>query len=886
MTSPKTRFLLLLPPLLSACGGQVVEFRLGTDTGDTHGDSDTGGNIAPFVTATLPLDAGSDVLLGVEPTATFSEGMDPSTINNLTFTLDQGSTSIPGSVTLGAGDTATFSPDVALDSDLIYTATVTTGAQDLLGLGLASDYTWSFSTEGLAQPPEVIYTTPADGETGVSVDAAPTATFSTGMDPGTINPLTFIVEQGSTAIPGMVTLDPGTDTATFTPNASLDFDLIYTATVTTGATDLSGLGLASDYSWDFTAADLQIRPEVIFTTPVDAATGVSLNVTPTATFSTGMDPTTLNSLTFLLEQGTAPISGTVNLDGGTDTVTFTPDVLLESGRIYTATITTGAEDLGGLGLGADYTWSFSTPGAELPPEVIYTTPADGETDVSVDAEPTATFSTGMDPATISDLTFFVEQGSTPVPGIVTLDSRTDTATFTPDDALDFGLIYTATVTTGAEDLGGLALTADYTWNFTTGGVPPEVIFTTPEDGETGVSVDVAPTATFSTGMDPATINSLTFVLEQGSTPISGTVILDGGTDTATFTPDLALEAGLIYTATITTDAQDLGGLALATDYSWSFSPAAVAPLVIATTPLDGAETSVNVRPTATFSTGMDPATITSLTFLVEQGASIIPGSVTLDATTNTATFAPDTALDPGLVYTATITTAAEDLLGTPLESDYVWTFSTGACSLPSIDLGTSGNFAVLAGSTVTNTGLTIITGDVGVSPSTAITGFPPGIIIGSAHAADPTAATGIADLTTAYINTAAQSLCSTTIAGNLGGQTFTPGLYTSTSSIEISSGDVTLDAQGDSSAVFIFQTASTLTTTPGRQVILTNGANAANVYWQVGSSATLGTTSAFQGTIMADQAVTLETGASLTGRALARIAAVTLDTNLVVIPTP
>jgi hypothetical protein len=114
--------------------------------------------------------------------------------------------------------------------------------------------------------------------------------------------------------------------------------------------------------------------------------------------------------------------------------------------------------------------------------------------------------------------------------------------------------------------------------------------------------------------------------------------------------------------------------------------------------------------------------------------------------------------------------------------------------------------------------------------------------------------------------------------------TLAPGLYKSTSSLSISSGDLTLDAQGDSDAVFIFQMASTLTTTSGRQVILANGAKASNVFWQVGTSATLGSTSAFVGTIMADQAITLKTGATLTGRALARIAAVALDSNVIVMP--
>jgi hypothetical protein len=157
---------------------------------------------------------------------------------------------------------------------------------------------------------------------------------------------------------------------------------------------------------------------------------------------------------------------------------------------------------------------------------------------------------------------------------------------------------------------------------------------------------------------------------------------------------------------------------------------------------------------------------------------------------------------------------------------------------------------------------------------------------GATHAGDATSATAMTDLTTAYNDAAGRTVAPVTLAGNLGGLTLPPGLYKSTSSLSISSGDLTLDAQGDANAVFIFQMASTLTTTSGRAVILSGGAKASNVFWQVGSSATLGTTSVFKGTIMADQSITLNTGASLNGRALARIGAVTLAGTSVVLPTP
>ena len=203
-----------------------------------------------------------------------------------------------------------------------------------------------------------------------------------------------------------------------------------------------------------------------------------------------------------------------------------------------------------------------------------------------------------------------------------------------------------------------------------------------------------------------------------------------------------------------------------------------------------------------------------------------------------------------------------------------------------IDLRSAGVFAVLAGSTVTSTGLSMITGNVGVSPGTALIGFPPAVVVGVIHLADPVAALAKLDLTTAYIDAAGRSTAPISVSGNLGGMTLAPGLYRSTSSLAVSSGALTLDAGGNANAVFIFQAASTFTMTSGRQIILAGGARAANIYWQVGTSATLGTNAVFSGTILADQSITLETGARVDGRVLTRIGAVTLDSAIVVVPSP
>jgi ice-binding like protein/Big-like domain-containing protein len=328
-----------------------------------------------------------------------------------------------------------------------------------------------------------------------------------------------------------------------------------------------------------------------------------------------------------------------------------------------------------------------------------------------------------------------------------------------------------------------------------------------------------------------------------------------------------------------------GGTSGSGDPDGGSSSTGAPPTVIATGPLNAAtNVSVNEQIGVTFSRVMQPATINAATFTVRQGATAIAGAIAYSE--RTATFTPDRALDPSLEYTGTITTGAKDPSGSALAADYVWRFTTGACSQASVALRSAGNLAILAGSTVTSTGATSVTGDLGVSPGTAVTGFPPGILVGARHAGDPASAQAIADLTTAYNDAAGRTLCPVTVAGNLGGQTLVPGLYKSTSSLEITSGDLTLDARGDPAAVFLFQMASTLTTTSARQVILIGGARAGNVFWQVGSSATLGTASVFQGTIMADQAITLGTGAALNGRALARIAGVSLDGNTIVMRAP
>ncbi len=221
-----------------------------------------------------------------------------------------------------------------------------------------------------------------------------------------------------------------------------------------------------------------------------------------------------------------------------------------------------------------------------------------------------------------------------------------------------------------------------------------------------------------------------------------------------------------------------------------------------------------------------------------------------------------------------------------------------------INLNSAANYVILAGSEISNIPTSAITGNIGISPAAAafITGFSMVYNSGDAQStsaqvtgnlyasdyADPTPATlttAQGDLTTAYNNAAGRTSTDIVhISGNIGGLTLTPGLYKSSGSLEISSGDLTFDARGDANAVFIIQIASSFNMTSDRKVILAGGAQAANIFWQVGTSATLGTTSVFKGTIMADQSISLGTGARVDGRLLARIAAVTIEGNTIVKP--
>jgi hypothetical protein len=419
---------------------------------------------------------------------------------------------------------------------------------------------------------------------------------------------------------------------------------------------------------------------------------------------------------------------------------------------------------------------------------------------------------------------------------------------------------------------------------------PQVTATLPANGATGVPLNQVVSATFNKIMDGATLTSSTFTLRQGGASVSGTVSYSGFN--ASFTPTGNLTAATTYTATVTTGAKDLAGNALSADAVWSFTTGTTtlnpsAPSVTSTVPVNGASgVPTNQILNATFSTPMDPATITAATFTLQQGVTNVPGAVTYSG--SVASLDPTSNLAVSTTYTATITTGARDASGTPLAANFVWTFTTGATAAPispaTISLGAAAPYGILGGAGVTNSGPTIINGSLGTSPTGTLTGAP--VVTGTTDLANPAAALAKLALTAAFNDAAGRSANSISLPGDLSGLTLAPGLYTNSTSVMLSAGNVTLDAQGDPNATWIFQMGSTLTTFTGTQVVLAGGAKASNIFWQVGSSATLGANSIFKGNILADISISVNTGAVVEGRLLTRTGAVSLLSNIVTLPTP
>lgn len=446
---------------------------------------------------------------------------------------------------------------------------------------------------------------------------------------------------------------------------------------------------------------------------------------------------------------------------------------------------------------------------------------------------------------------------------------------------------------------------------------PKVIAVSPFNNDTNVSYNIKHiTAEFNVPMNGTTLNLASFTLfdVNSSTQVTTTVPVDYANRVADLTLEANLSKETVYNATITTAAKDENGVALASDYVWTFTTGSFAdetpPTVVSTSPRNNdVNVSISKIVTATFSEAMKSLSITNtevpttFTLMETNTSTMVDGTVSYSVINMIASFDPTLDLAPDTNYTATITIEAEDLAGNHMAADHNWTFVTANAPAELVVLGLAAPFGIAATTGVTNTVTapnTQIDGNAVLNPSATCNGvdilFADGPGFGLCDGKAPvikgevitplypntiTAQPITDDLRAAYISiTPANMPGGTSIAAGttLGAPTgnalvegdnhFKTGVYTSNTSILVT-GDLTIDAEGDPDATFVFQSASTVGTAPGARILLTGGAKASNVWWQAGSDATLQTNSIWNGNILAYRDITLVTGASSCGRLFA-----------------
>ncbi len=520
----------------------------------------------PMLVSTTPAPNASGVSVTAPIQALFTEPVVNATIT--TFTLMNGATAIPGTVTTSSVNrSATFTASAALPPNTLLTAMLTAGITDAAGNPLASaPMTWTFTTSPDTIAPTVVTTSPAASATGVAVSSTVGATFSEAVTNATTT--TFTLKDGTATIPGTVTTSAVNKTATFAPTAALPANTLLTASLTAGITDVAGNPLASaPVTWTFTTAADTTPPTLTMTSPASNATGVLLTAAVVATFS---EPVTATTATFTLMNGATAIPGTVTTSSVNKTATFTPTGALPPSTLVTATLS--VTDLAGNAVvGSPISWTFTTVSDTTAPMLVNTSPMTNATGVAQNATVVATFD---EPVNASMSTFTVMNGASAIAGTVTTSSVNKTATFTPMLPLPTNTVLTATLTAGVTDLAGNPLSgAPVIWSFTTvpDTVAPVVQGTNPANGAALVPTSTPIAVTFDEPVTNVNGSSFTVKTPAPSTPVLGTFASSMGGRVWTFMPSAGLPAATVITVTLSTAITDTSANPLAAPVTFTFT---------------------------------------------------------------------------------------------------------------------------------------------------------------------------------------------------------------------------------------------------------------------------------------------------------------------------
>lgn len=678
----------------------------------------------PSIIFRYPVNGSSSVTTTTGISITFDEPIHPGSLTSSSVVLTDGVNTVPAVITyiVPAHSLMVF-PEIMLRNNTLYTIEINGGLSDtaikapnvLQPVAPATTVaSWSFTTELDQIPPEVYNTSPINGSNGVSLDASISVTFSEEIDTTSLNPANFEIFNvtANAAVTGTYQFDLLSKTATFIPSGGLfDASSEFKITLNSGIVDLSGNGLVNPVVFSFVSGNQldTTPPTVASTSPADGAVNINLNANITINFSEPMSPGSINgnSVFLTLTSSTDPsvpaaeigtnVAGNVFYNGSNNSAVFMPGADLYPNTNYTLSVTAAVADLAGKAMLGDYIMAFQT-GAQSDltgPLVVQTTPANAQVNVAYGTAITATFDEELNASTVVTANITLSDGAVNIPGGVShlFDGANSIVTFTPDNPADlvYGKIYTVTLSELIKDLAGNPMNADFRWAFSMEPpMPPAIAMVTPANGTTTVANGDPISVVFDREMNPATINASNITLDNGifqvAAQISYSIDFSNPSNPvgiATIIPDPTspLQAGLIYTVTVSGFVADLYGVALGADYRWSFSvKQEPGPQVLSVTPLNG-DSNFNVNGTisAVVSGEIDIALMAGV-FTLTDGVTNYNGSLaaTYDPVNNNTTlnFVPFASfpLVEGKLYTATITTALIDLAGNNMLSDYSWSF--------------------------------------------------------------------------------------------------------------------------------------------------------------------------------------------------------------------
>jgi RHS repeat-associated protein len=607
------------------------------------------------------------------------------------ITVTQSTTSLSGNLALSAdGLSVTFTPAPELAPNSTFSVAVTDLAGNQTTPEFQSNFTTGSTTDTTA--PQIVQTSPQNGNTGVPISAPVVMQFSKPIDPATLTSQTFSLIDNVTGstIPGALQVDPTGITASFIPQAFLGVDRAFSVSVARAIEDSSGNSLAGSSGFGFTTglAPDTTAPQILGSSPSNATTNVPLNALIVLEFSKPLDVISVsNGLQFLA--GGQPVQGGVALSNSNQQITFTPLSGLAPNTTYSIVTTSAITDVGGLALANPTALSFVTGSSTdtTTPSVTTVSPSNNATGIPTNGVVQLQFSKPIDPLTITGMTFQVSPyGALPIAGTISMSANGQTATFSPSSPLEVTTQYIVTTSGGITDMEGHALSGFeslFTTSFGTDATAPTVTMVSPDNGQAGVPVNVRVNAVFSAPLSAASIGSNAITVSAAGTQIAGAISLSSSGTTLGFVPTNPLAASTAYTVAISGVTDQAGNVVV--PFASSFTTGAsgtvntTQPSVVSISPANGASAvSVNSTVVLTFNEPIDLTTVNDTTVQIESSGSsgVLAGSYSLDASGTVLTFTPLSPLPGNKTISVYVPGGVLDLSGNQ-NSYFYSTFTTG-----------------------------------------------------------------------------------------------------------------------------------------------------------------------------------------------------------------